>query len=236
MAPVHTSKAYEQELTSLRDKLLKMGGLVADMMRDATQALGACDGALARSTRLVDRRVNRHECEIDDLAMKILATRQPVASDLRLITSSLKIVTDLERIGDLCVNICDRVVELSEQAQAGASAEILALADEAHAIVRDALDVLAARDAARATELLARDAQIDEHYAKIFKQILDTMAGDPSSVYWATRVQSVAKYLERIADHAMNVAENVVFLVHGRDIRHPNRTQESERPPSSGES
>src|SRR6185369_10655470 len=154
------------------------------------------------------------------LAMRILATRQPVASDLRFITTALKIVTDLERVGDLCVNICERVVELNEEPPLAPLVDLASLADEAAALVHEALDVLVVRDVDRATALVARDAAIDEHYARIFKDLLELMAREPSAIYRATRVQSIAKYLERIADHATNVAETVVFLVQGTDIRH----------------
>jgi phosphate transport system protein len=179
----------------------------------------------------IDRRINRLECEVDEQAMRILATRQPVASDLRFITTALKIVTDLERIGDLCVNICERVVELNEEPPLPPVGDLANLAEEASAVVHEALDALVARDVGRATELLSRDESIDAHYARIFQDVLELMAKDPKSVYRATRVQSIAKYLERIADHAMNVAETVVFLVKGQDIRHWNKKHESGPPP-----
>src|SRR5580704_2436677 len=219
----HTSKIYDQELRNLRDKLLLMGSLVEDMIGKGDASLRARDTALAQATIRVDRRINRLECEVDELAMRILATRQPVASDLRFITTALKIVTDLERIGDLCVNICERVVELNEEPPLPPVGDLGGLADEATSVVHDALDALVARDVEKATKLLDRDAAIDEHYGRIFRDVLELMAHEPAAVYRATRVQSVAKYLERIADHAMNIAETVVFLVKGTDIRHGNR-------------
>jgi phosphate transport system protein len=226
----HTSKLYEQELRNLREKLLLMGSLVEDMIAKGSTAMTTRDTALAQATLRIDRRINRLECEVDEMAMRILATRQPVASDLRFITTALKIVTDLERIGDLCVNICERVIELNEEPPLPPVGDLATLAEEASAVVHEALDALVARDVGRATELLSRDDHIDEHYALIFKDVLDLMAKDPKSVYRATRVQSIAKYLERIADHAMNVAESVVFLVKGTDIRHW-RKQDSGTPP-----
>jgi phosphate transport system protein len=227
----HTSKLYEQELRNLRDKLLLMGTLVEEMIAKGEAALRTRDTALAQATMRVDRRINRLECEVDELCMRILATRQPVASDLRFITTALKIVTDLERIGDLCVNICERVIELNEEPPLAPVGDLTGLADEAIAVVHDALDALVARDVDRATLLLGRDAAIDEHYGRIFEEVLALMAREPTSIYRATRVQSIAKYLERIADHAMNVAETVVFLVKGTDIRHGNRQRESDTPP-----
>lgn len=216
----HTSKAYDAELRQLREKLLLMGSLVEEMIGKGETALRSRDTPLAQATMKLDRRINRLECEVDELAMRILATRQPVASDLRFITAALKIVTDLERVGDLCVNICERVVELNEEPPLAPVGDLTSLADEAIALVHDALDALVARDDDRATALLARDAAIDAHYAQIFQGVLELMARDPASIYRATRVQSIAKYLERIADHATNIAETVVFLVKGTDIRH----------------
>lgn len=226
--PAHTSKVYEHELRTLREKILLMGSQVEEMIQKGSLALSMRDTGLAKATIRLDRRINRLECEVDELCMRILATRQPVASDLRFVTTALKIVTDLERIGDLCVNICERVEELNEEPPLSAAAELPALAEESAAVVRDALDALVARDVDRAKELLTRDDVIDDHYARIFQEVLETMSRDPSTVYRATRIQSVAKYLERIADHAMNVAESVVFLVKGKDIRHENRLKESD--------
>ena len=234
----HTSKIYDQELRNLRDKLILMGSLVEEMIGKGDAALRTRDTALALATMRADRRINRLECEVDELAMRILATRQPVASDLRFITTALKIVTDLERIGDLCVNICERVIELNEEPPLQPVGDLTNLADEAIALVHDALDALVARDVERAKALLGRDALIDEHYGQIFRGVLELMASEPSAVYRATRVQSIAKYLERIADHAVNIAETVVFLVKGTDIRHfRSRQYESEPPrPSTGTS
>lgn len=235
MAASHTNKIYDQELRNLRDKLLLMGSLVEEMIAKGEAALRTRDTALAQSTMRLDRRINRLECEVDELAMRILATRQPVASDLRFITAALKIVIDIERVGDLCVNICERVTELNEEPPLTPAFDLTSLADESTAVLHDALDALVERDVEKATALLGKDAGIDEHYGQIFKEVLDLMARDPAAVYRATRVQSIAKYLERIADHAMNIAETVVFLVKGTDIRHKkSRQRESDAPPPPG--
>jgi phosphate transport system protein len=228
MPTSHTSKIYEHELRTLREKLLLMGSLVEEMIQKGSTALSTRDTGLAKATIRLDRRINRLECEVDELCMRILATRQPVASDLRFVTTALKIVTDLERIGDLCVNICERVEELNEEPPLAPADELPSLAEESSAVVHDALDALVARDVDRARQLLVRDDVIDDHYSRIFQEILQMMGRDPSTVYRATRIQSIAKYLERIADHAMNIAESVVFLVKGTDIRHSNRLRESD--------
>lgn len=224
----HTSKVYEHELRTLRDKLLLMGSIVEEMIQKGGAALSTRDSGLAKATIRLDRRINRLECEVDELCMRILATRQPVASDLRFVTAALKIVTDLERIGDLVVNVCERVEELNEEAPLAVAEELHSLGEEAAAVVREALDALVSRDVTRAQELLARDDQIDDHYGRIFQDVLTLMSRDPSTVYRATRVQSIAKYMERIGDHAMNIAESVVFMVKGRDIRHSNKLKESD--------
>jgi phosphate transport system protein len=223
MGREHTSKVYEHELRTLSDKILLMGSLVEEMLRKSILALTTRDEALAMDAMRTDRRINRLECEVDELALKILATRQPVASDLRFITMSLKIVTDLERMGDLGVNICERVIELGEEPPMELPAGVRALATEAIDAVHGSLDALVARDVALATRILEQDDVIDEHYSTIFEGILRLMARDPTAIYRATRVQSIAKYLERVGDHAMNVAETVVFLVNGKDIRHHKR-------------
>ncbi len=216
----HTSRVYESELRTLRERLLLMGSLVEEMVGKAMLSLSTRDTALARATMKMDRRINRLECEIDELCMRILATRQPVASDLRFVTTALKIVTDLERIGDLGVNICERVAELNGDAPLPPVGDLGGLADEATGVVHEALDALVEQDVERATALLSRDDGIDAHYAHIFERLLELMTRDSTTIYRATRIQSIAKYLERIGDHAMNIAEKVVFLVKGKDIRH----------------
>lgn len=223
MASEHTSKVYEHELRTLREKVLLMGSLAEEMIQKAIIAYRSRDTELAQRTRRVDRHINRLECEVDELCLRILAMRQPVASDLRFITTALKIVTDLERVGDIGVNICERVAELNEESPLPEVVDVSSLADESLAVLHEALDALVSRDVDRATRLLESDDLIDEHYSKIFQQVLAMMSRDPSTVYRATRIQSIAKYLERIGDHAMNIAETVVFLVKGTDIRHFNR-------------
>jgi phosphate transport system protein len=223
MGREHTSKVYEQELRTLGDKILLMGTLVEEMIVKGIDSLTKRDSELARETMRMDRRINRLECEVDELALRILATRQPVASDLRFITMALKIVTDLERIGDLGVNICERVIELSEEPPLEVDCPIGKLADEAKVALHESLNALSGRDVALATQILTEDDLIDQHYQEVFEAILRLMSREPAAIYRATRIQSIAKYLERIGDHAMNIAETVVFLVNGKDIRHWNR-------------
>lgn len=232
----HTSRVYESELRTLRDRLLLMGGMVEDMVTKSMRALTTRDSALARSTMKMDRRINELECEIDELCMRILAMRQPVASDLRFVTTALKIVTDLERIGDLAANICERVAELNTQPTGPSDLDLSELADQAALVVHEALEALVHRDVERAIDLLGRDELIDEQYTRIFERLLALMAKDSTAIYRATRIQSIAKYLERIGDHATNIAETVVFLVKGKDIRHRHRWKAASEPGTEAES
>lgn len=216
----HTDRDYEKELRRLREQLLVMGGRVESLISASLKALEARDHDLAQRTIAADLAVNRLEVEIDGACLRILARRQPMASDLRFITIALKVVTDLERIGDLGVNICERVIELSSEPAARPLLELPRMAEEARSMLRDALDALVARDTARAQAVIQRDQVVDSLHARIFEELLAHMMENTRNVYRATRLASIAKYLERIADHATNLAEMVVFMVCGQDVRH----------------
>ncbi len=217
----HTDREYEGELAEVRARLVRMGTLVESMIEAAMRALADRDTPLAQRTYAQDDEVNRLELEIDDMCLRILARRQPVASDLRFLASALKLVTDIERIGDLVANICDRVVELDEEPPMRPYGSLQLMASATSGMVHDALAAFVARDAKHAKELLSRDRVVDDYYRQLFGELLAEMMADGKNVYRATRLQSIAKYLERIADHATNIAERVVFLVEGNDIRHP---------------
>jgi phosphate transport system protein len=217
----HTDREYERELETLREQVLLMGARVEEMINAAMRAFAERDVALARQTIDIDQQINRLELEIDELCLRILARRQPVASDLRFIATTLKHVTDLERIGDLGVNICERVVELGDEPALAANASILRIADAAQGMLHDALDAFVAADAVKAQQVMERDSIVDAYYAQMFPELVAAMMADATLVYRATRLQSIGKYLERIADHATNLAEMVVFMVKGKDVRHP---------------
>ncbi len=215
-----TDREYKSELDKLQDQLLLVGAKVEEMIANSMQALVKRDSELARRTIAADREVNRMEIEIDDLCLRILARRQPVASDLRLITTGLKIVTDLERIGDSAVNICERVVELNTEPVLKPYVDIPRMAEIVQGMVREALDAFVNKDPQRATEVVERDRLVDAYYGQVFRELLTYMMEEPRNIYRAVRAQSVAKYLERIGDHATNVAEMVIFMVGGKDVRH----------------
>ncbi len=220
MALKHTDREYESELANLREQILLMGARVEEMIANAMRAFAERNIVLAQEMIDADRLVDQLELHIDQLCLKVLARRQPVASDLRFITTTLKLVTDLERIGDLGVNICERVVELGNEPPLAVNAAVLRIADAAHEMLHEALDAFVARDAKRAEQVLVRDQTVDAYYAQLFPELVAYMMADPKVVYRATRVQSIGKYLERIADHATNLAEMVVFMVKGEDVRH----------------
>lgn len=218
---LHTDKEFENELARLREKILMMGAKVEAMVATSVRAFNEQDSALAQRTLELDHDINRLEVEIDGFCLSILARRQPVASDLRFITTALKLVTDLERIGDLAVNISERVLELASDPPRRAWPDIQRMAEIVQNMVRDALDAFVAADSAKARWVIERDRSVDAIYSQLFHQVLSVMIEDRSAVQRGVSVQAIAKYLERIGDHATNLAEMVVFLAQGTDIRHP---------------
>ena len=213
----HTDREYEGELESLRERVLLMGAHVEEVLALAMRSYNDRNVALARATIDLDSNIDQLELEIDEAAIQILARRQPVASDLRFITTTLKLVTDLERIGDLGVNICERVSELGVDRSENPHDPIPRIADVAVGMVRDALDAFVAGDAFKAEQVVDRDKMVDSYYAQLFPELLPRMMSDPDE---STRLLSIGKCLERVADHATNIAEMVVFMVKGRDVRH----------------
>ncbi len=223
MPAPHTVRLFESELAHLRESVLLMGAKAEEVVERALRALASRDVALARRAIELDADVDRLEIEIDELALAILARRQPVASDLRFVATVLKMVTDLERVGDLGVNIAERAAELSGHAPLEDQLEILELGDAVKAMLHEALDAFVQADEARARAVLARDGVVDATFSRIFEQLVACMVARPDTVDRATLLQSLARYLERIADHATNVAEMVVFMVRGKDVRHAPR-------------
>lgn len=216
----HTSKDFEQELRTLRERLCAMGGKCEQQISLAMQALGDRDDDLARKVIAGDHAVDQDETEIDELALQILATRQPVASDLRFIAMALKFVTDLERIGDHAAGIAKRALELNHLPPLDGAPDLSSLAKMVQRNLRGALDSLAQRDADRATKLIEADREVDKRNAKLFAELLAHVATDPASVTRVLPLTSVSRYLERIGDHIKNLAEQVVYMVKAQDLRH----------------
>jgi phosphate transport system protein len=216
----HTNREYEGELRRLREQLLLMGAKVEDMINGSLRSLTERDSGLAERMIAADRKIDQMEMEIDEHCMQVLARRQPVASDLRFLTTALKLVTDLERIGDLGVNISERVLELNGEPPLKPYVDMPNMAREVQEMLHEALDAFVAADVEKAQGVIARDKNIDAYYSQIFRELLTYMMEDPRNIFRASRLQSIAKYLERIGDHATNLGELVVFMVKGKDIRH----------------
>ena len=223
----HTDREYEAELGKVRDNLLRMTGRVEQMIADSVRALLEGDVTLARRTIDDDHKVNRLEVDTDDLCLLILAKRQPLGSDLRFITLAMKMVTDLERIGDLAVNIAERAVALSGERPAAFATVLSRLAELDQNQLREAIEAFVTRDTARAEKVCSQDAEIDKLYWQLAQEAQKDMAHDGKSVERGIHVQAAAKFLERIGDHVTNLAELVIFLVRGKDIRHLGKLDES---------
>jgi len=217
----HVSKQYERELQELQEKILHLGGTVEEMLGWAIRALLERDPALAQKVIDSDEKVDAGELEVDHLCLNLLALRQPAASDLRTITTALKIVTDIERIGDVTVNIAERAIELSAEPPLKPYIDIPRMADVASRMLHQALDAFVRRDKALAEEVLASDSAVDSLNVQIFRELLTYMIEDPETVSRALRITFIAKYIERIADHATNIAQMVIFVREGHDVRHP---------------
>jgi phosphate transport system protein len=216
----HTDREYESELARLRERVLLMGATVEQVLDSALTALDRRDVSLAQDTIERDAPIDQLEIEIDRLCLRILALRQPVASDLRFITMVLKVVTDLERSGDMAVNLCERVIELNATQPLPTHAAISRMGRLALAMLHDALNAFVNGDALKAQAVIDRDNAVDSIYEQMFPELGAFVRADPNGVETATRLQSIGKYLERIADHATNISEMVVFMVRGQDVRH----------------
>jgi len=223
----HTDPHYEAELKELQTRILEMGGSVEKQIANAVAALVTRDDELARTTIERDHGVNRMDVEIDDLCIRLLALHQPTAKDLRLITTGLKITTDLERIGDMAVNLSERALELNQEPQLKPFIDIPRMADVAQAMLRQSLDAFVREDVELALKVCRDDDIIDDINHQLFRELLSYMMEDPQTVSRAIRLLFVAKYLERIADHATNISEMVVFMVKGTSIRHLDRVPRS---------
>ncbi|MCG8558147.1 MAG: phosphate signaling complex protein PhoU [Proteobacteria bacterium] len=224
---LHTDREYEQQLRELKENVLLMAGRVEEMIDSSVRALVQGDSELARRTIRSDRKVNRAELDIDELCMLLLAKRQPVASDLRRITFTLKMVTDLERIGDLGVNIAERALDLERLPRWPLYEGIVDMAAITRSMVKDAIDAFVQGNVDQAAAVIERDDKVDELYTHVFHEALELMRKEPATIQRGIHVQSVAKWLERVADHSTNLAEQVIFMVKGKDVRHPSLRRET---------
>lgn len=214
------SRHFHEELEALKQTLLAMGGLVEDQIRHAMQALLDRDDTLASEVIERDRRVNAYDVEVDEQCVELLALHQPTAGDLRFITTAMKIVTDLERIGDQAVNIGQRVIELNREPQLKPYIDLPRMAARAQAMVKESLDAFVARDTELARRVRAEDDEVDALKEQIFRELLTFMMEDPRTIPRAIRLILISRCMERVADHATNIAEMVIYLVEGKMVRH----------------
>jgi phosphate transport system protein len=211
---------FHEELEALKQTLLAMGGLVEDQIRRVMRALLERDDVIAQEVIERDRQVNAYDVEIDEQCVSLLALHQPAAGDLRFITTAMKIVTDLERIGDQAVNIAQRVLELNREPRLKPYIDLPRMAERAQRMVKESLDAFVARDTALARQVCGEDAEVDALKEQIFRELLTFMMEDPRTIPRAIRVILISRFLERVADHATNIAEMVVYLVEGKMVRH----------------
>jgi phosphate transport system protein len=211
---------FQDELNDLKVKILKMGSLVEEAIGKAIQALVERDSALAHQVIEQDARINTFDVEVDEECIRLIALRQPTAGDLRFITTAMKITTDLERMGDYAVDICERALELNEEPQLKPYIDLPRMAEIAQGMVREALQAFLEHNTPLAYEVVKRDDAVDELTVQIFNELLFFMIRDNSTITRAIKISYVSKYLERIADHATNIAEMVVYMDEGKMIRH----------------
>ncbi len=211
---------FDEELADLKQKILRMGSLVESQIREALQALIERSDDLANQVIQNDRKVNTIDVEVDEMCLELLALQQPTARDLRFITTAMKISTELERMSDLAENISERAIELNEEAQLKPYIDIPVMADRATKMVVRSLDSFVHGDAELARQVLAEDDYVDSLHEQIFRELLSFMIENPKTITRAIRLSFVSKAIERIADHATNVAELVVYMVEGKIIRH----------------
>ncbi|KAB0665074.1 phosphate signaling complex protein PhoU [Oryzomonas japonica] len=216
----HFSATFDTELDELRSMLLAMGGKVEMMISGSVKALVERDTPLADRIIAMDHEVNNLEVNIDERCLELLALRQPAARDLRFITLALKIVTDLERIGDQCTNIAKRAKELNAEPQLKPYIDIPRMAHWTEVMVKESLDSFVHGDDDLAIKVCNDDNFVDEINEQIHRELLTFMIEDSSTISRSMKLNYVAKSLERIADHATNIAEMVIFMVKGKDIRH----------------
>jgi phosphate transport system protein len=216
----HTSKNYEQELRTLKEKLLLIGHKAETAIADATTALVKRQPSIAQRVIDEDDEVDQLEIEIDDLCLEILAREQPVATDLRFITTAMKIVGDIERIGDNGVNIARRALEIMHEPELKPIIDVPVAAAAAQRILKESLDAFVNGDAEAAKRIIERDGYIDAVCEQMLRELLTYMFEDPSTISRALRLIFVARNLERVGDHATNIAEMAIYLVEAQDVRH----------------
>ncbi len=219
---------FQKELQELKESLLMMAALVEEAISNSVQSLVKRDSDLAQKTLEGEDKINAMEIAIDDNCLKLLALRHPMAADLRFITSAMKIVTDLERMGDQAVNIAERAISLNQEPQLKPYLDIPKMAEIAQSMVKDVLDAFVNQDSKLARSVCERDDMVDGLNDQVFRELLTFMMSDPRTITRAVHLMIVCRCLERIADHATNIAEDVIFMVDARVIKHRADIKEKE--------
>lgn len=229
-----TQRHFDEELADLKTKLLRMAAQTEDQIDQALTALVTRDSALAREVIERDHQINALDVEIDEESIRLLALHQPAARDLRLVTTAMKIATELERISDLSENVSERVIELNEEPQLKPYIDIPMMGKMARTMVKHSIDAFVKDDAQLARKVLADDDYVDDLMEQLFRELLSFMLEDTRTISRAIRLSFIAKYLERMADHATNIAELVVYLVEGKIIRHTTPSAPPKEPLAKG--
>ena len=211
---------FDEELQDLKKKLMDMGAMVESQIQGAIRGLTERDSDLARRIIANDNRVNALDVEVDEMCLRLLALHQPTASDLRFITTGMKISTELERMSDLAESISERVIELNEEPQLKPYIDLPRMANWSMRMVKDSLDAFVNRDVTLARKVCGDDDFVDNLNVQLFRELLSFMIENTQTITRAIRLTFVAKSIERIADHATNIAELVVYMVEGKIIRH----------------
>ncbi|MEJ5166051.1 MAG: phosphate signaling complex protein PhoU [Thermoanaerobaculia bacterium] len=211
---------FEEKLKILNEKLLKMALMVSEAVQNSILSLTKRDSQLAKKVIEEDKNINLMENEIDELCVNYIALYQPKATDLRFITTAMKINTDLERMGDLAVDISERAIELNEEPQIKPYVDIPRMCQIVQGMVKDSIKAFVEKDSNLAKEVVLRDDEVDELVVQIYNELLMFMVQDPKLIPRATKITFVSKYLERIADHSTNICEDVYWLVEGKVLKH----------------
>jgi len=216
----HYNKHFDRELQDLKELVLRLGGMVEEQVSNAIQSLMEHNVELAKTTIDNDHAINKTEVEIDEMCINILALRQPMGPDLRFVTTAIKIIDNLERMGDMAVNISERVIDLAGEPRLKAYLDIPRMADITKSMLKNCLDAFVTRNTELAQQVRLQDDMVDALTDQIFRELLSYMTEDPHTIPRATRIMFIAKYIERIADHATNIAEMVIYMVEGKIVRH----------------
>ena len=212
----HIVKAFDEQLNSLDAKIAEMGGLAESMLADACEALSKRDAELAAEVVAGDRKLDQLEEEVNDLAMRLLALRQPTAGDLRAVLAALKISSDLERAGDLAKNVAKRAITIAKAPPVTPVTGIVNMGALVQGRIKTAIDAFVARDAKLAMDVWSSDEEVDQLHTSLFRELLTYLMEDPRNITPCAHLLFVAKNIERIGDHITNVAERIVFLVRGK--------------------